>query len=447
MMYKKYRNYIFYIFIVTILFGILPERKVSASALDNIIILYDSYTQYGEGENTLNYINEMALSLGASVEIVNFNNFKDDLFKQHSNVIILSNEDDSLSKELKDRIKSFKGNIFWIGKNYDQFKGQSNITHIRLNSLNSSTQKNIFNTFNVKEKWSQKKYFMLDNVNPFIDLNELANKIDYLNNHGIQFFISAIPIFENTDFNAMKRFAEVLRYAQYKGGYVTLQSPYLKDNSAPSVDIIDKSKIGYQNYLNYFIYPLGFNVPDFFLYREDMKHFFEKTNTVFLSDNYDMNTQNIGYFKNNKFENVIYKVDYTKINDIKYKDFKDIAVSVDNSISYDKFKNIIDELNNSEVYFNDPRYLNIEVKLNDNIITSGMSGTFLDGNLVTQNNFIDQDDFAKAVDKNGSLKQDEKLVSVEKPTKIIIVIALSSCSIFLIIVILSRKKDKRKYFK
>lgn len=446
-MYRKYRNYIFYIFIIAILFGISPERKTSASTLNKIVILYDSYTQYGENKNTLNYVNEMALSLGGNVEIVNFNNFKDNLFRQYSNVIILSNDDNSLNRELKDEIKNFKGNILWIGKNYDEFKGQSNITHIRLNSLNSSTQKKIFNVFNEKGKWIKKRYFMLDDVNPFIDLNELVNKIDYLNNHGIQFFISAIPVFENTNFNAMKRFAEVLRYAQYKGGYVVLQSPYLKDNSVPSADIIDKSEIGYQNYLNYFIYPLGFNVPDFFLYRDDMKKFLEKTNTIFMSENEDIRIQNLGHFKNIKFDNVIDKVDYTKINDIRYKDFKDIAVSVDNSIPYDKFKNIIDGLNDSEIYFNDPRYLNIEVKLNDNIITSGVKGTFLDGNPVTQNNFISQDDFAKAVEKNGSSEPDKELVSIEKPTKIIIVIAVSSCSIFLIIVILSRKKDKRKYFK
>lgn len=447
MMYKKYRNYIFYIFIAAILFGIFPERRISASALDKIVILYDSYTEYGEGKNALNYVNEMALSLGGNVEIVNFNNFKDDLFRQYSNVIILSNEDDSLNKELEDEIKSFKGNIFWIGKNYDKFKGQSNIRHIRLNSLNSSTQRKIFDMFNEKEKWIQKKYFMLDNVNPFIDLNELVNKIDYLSDHGIQFFISVIPVFENTDFNAMKRFAEVLRYAQYKGGYVVLQSPYLKDNSVSSKDIIDKCEIGYQNYLNYFIYPLGFNVPDFFIYRDDMKHFLERTNTIFVSDDEDVVAQNFGYFKNVKFDNVIDKVDYTKINDIRYKYFKDIAVSVDNNISYDKFKNIIGELNNSEIYFNDPRYLNIEVKLNDNKITSGISGIFLNGNVVTQNKFINQDDFAKAVEKSSSLEQNQKLISIDKPIKIIISVALFSCSIFLIIVILSRKKDKRKYFK
>ncbi|MGG7079194.1 DUF2334 domain-containing protein [Clostridium sardiniense] len=447
MMYKKYKNYIFYIFIIAVLFGVLPQRKASASTLNNIIILYDSYTQYGENKNTLNYVNEMALSFGGKVEIVNFNDFKDELFRDNSSVIILSNDDNSLSRELKDKIKNFKGIIFWIGKNYDEFKGQSNITHIGLNSLNSSTQKKIFEAFNEKEVWIHKKYFMLDNVNPFIDLNELVNKIDYLNSHGIQFFISAIPIFENTDFNAMKRFAEVLRYAQCKGGYVILHGPYIMEKSVPSEDIINKSEIGYQNYLNYLIYPLGFDIPDFFLYRDDMKQFLEKTNTIFISGDEDIGVQNPGHFKNIKFNNVINKVDYTKINDIKYRDFKDIAISVDNSIPYDKFKNIVDELSNSEVYFNDPRYLNIELKINNNTITSGMSGTFLDGSPVTQNNFISQDDFAKAVGENGGLEQNKKLISIEKPKKIIITIAVSSSIIFLIIVILSRKKDKRKYFK
>lgn len=447
MMYKKYRNYIFYIFIIAVLFGVLPQRKVSASTLNNIIILYDSYTQYGENKNTLNYVNEMALSFGWKVEIVNFNDFKDELFRDDSSVIILSNDDNSLSRGLKDKIKNFNGTIFWIGKNYDEFKGQSNITHIGLNSLNSSTKKKIFEAFNEKEVWIQKKYFMLDNVNPFIDLNELVNKIDYLNSHGIQFFISAIPIFENTDFNAMKRFVEVLRYAQCKGGYIILHSPYIMEKSAPSEDIINKSEIGYQNYLNYLIYPLGFDIPDFFLYRDDMKQFLEKTNTIFISDDEDMGVQNPGHFKNIKFNNVINKVDYTKINDVKYRDFKDIAISVDNSIPYDKFKNIVDELSNSEIYFNDPRYLNIELQINNNTITSGVSGTFLDGSLVTQNNFISQDDFAKAVEKNGGLEQNKKLISIEKPKKIIITIAVSSSIIFLIIVILSRKKDKRKYFK
>lgn len=447
MMYKKYRNYIFYIFIISVLFGVLPQRKASASTLNHIIILYDSYTQYGEDKNSLNYVNEMALSVGGKVEIVNFDDFKDELFRDYSSVIILSNDDNSLSREMKDKIKNFKGTIFWIGKNYGEFKGQSNITHIGLNSLNSSTQKKIFEVFTEKEIWIQKKYFMLDNVNPFIDLNELVNKIDYLNSHGIQFFISAIPIFENTGFNAMKRFAEVLRYAQCKGGYVILHSPYIMEKSTSSEDIINKSEIGYQNYLNYLIYPLGFDIPDFFLYRDDMKQFLEKTNTIFISDDEDMGVQNPGHFNNVKFNNVINKVDYTKVNDIKYRDFKDIAISVDNSIPYDKFKNIVEELSNSEIYFNDPRYLNIELKINNNTITSGMCGTFLDGSPVTQNNFISQDDFAKAVGENGGLEQNKKLISIEKPKKIIITIAVSSSIIFLIIVILSRKKDKRKYFK
>ncbi|MGG7096653.1 DUF2334 domain-containing protein [Clostridium sardiniense] len=447
MMYKKYRNYIFYIFIIFALFGVLPQKKASASTLNNIIILYDSYTQYGEDKNILNYVNEMALSFGGKVDIVNFNDFKDELFRDYSSVIILSNDDNSLSKDMKYKIKNFKGTIFWIGKNYGEFKGQSNITHIGLNSLNSSTQKKIFKAFNEKEVWIQKKYFILDNVNPFIDLNELVNKIDYLNSHGIQFFISAIPIFENTDFNAMKRFAEVLRYAQCKGGYVILHSPYIMEKSAPSEDIINKSEIGYQNYLNYLIYPLGFDIPDFFLYRDDMKQFLEKTNTIFISDDEGMGVQSPGYFKNIKFDNVINKVDYTKINNIKYRDFKNIAISVDNSIPYDKFKNIVDELRNLEIYFNDPRYLNIELKINNNTITSGISGTFLDGSPVTQNNFISRDDFAKAVEKSGSLEENKKLISIEKPKKIIIIIAVSSSIIFLIIVILSRKKDKRKYFK
>lgn len=447
MMYKKYRNYIFYTFIIVALFGVIPQRKASASTLNNIIILYDSYTQYGEDKNTLDYVNEMVLSFGGKVNIVNFNDFKDELFRDYSSVIILSNDDNSLSKDMKDKIKNFKGTIFWIGKNYGEFKGQSNITHIGLNSLNSSTQKKIFKAFNEKEVWIQKKYFILDNVNPFIDLNELVNKIDYLNSHGIQFFISAIPIFENTDFNAMKRFAEVLRYAQCKGGYVILHSPYIMEKSAPSEDIINKSEIGYQNYLNYLIYPLGFDIPDFFLYRDNMKQFLEKTNTIFISDDEGMGAQSPGYFKNIKFDNVINKVDYTKINNIKYRDFKDIAISVDNSIPYDKFKNIVDELRNLEIYFNDPRYLNIELKINNNTITSGISGTFLDGSPVTQNNFISRDDFAKAVEKSGSLEENKKLISIEKPKKIIIIIAASSSIIFLIIVILSRKKDKRKYFK
>ncbi|MEG1004304.1 MAG: DUF2334 domain-containing protein [Clostridium sp.] len=451
MMYKKYIKNIFFILFSSILIITINNTNAYAdSKKDKILLLYDAYKEYGSNDNTLSYVNNMAISTGSEVDILNIQSYKKGVINDYKKIIVLSNKENTINGVLGSDIQNFNGNIFWIGDNYDNFKNKKNISYISESNLYSNSQSKLFSALGYGKDLKNKKYLLIDNVTPFIELNDLVNKIDYLYNNGIQFIISAIPVFENADFNSMKRFTEVLRYAESRGGTIVMHGPYLQNKDAPANDITSAIMIGYQNYLNYWVYPVALDMPQSFLYRDDMKPFLKKYNTVFLQENKDVGILDFGAFKNNQFNNVIQKINYKNINNSDYKDFQNIAVSIDNKIPYKEFMDIVNGITDKEIYFNNPSYINAKVTINGEVLTAGGTGIYLNNNPVTQNTFINNKEFEKAISKNdkeNNVEKKQDTINISKPRKVVVAIASIVCIIFLVIVILSRKIDKRKYFK
>lgn len=452
MMYKCFKKSIIFISFIAILITSMININVYASDNnDKILILYDTYKQYGGKNNELGYINDIAISTGNLVDIVNIRSYKDSDIYNYNKVIILCNLEGSIKDNLKENIRKFNGDIFWVGKNYDEFKNKKKISHIDLDDLNSSSEEKLFNAFGYRNEFNKNRYILIDNVTPFIDLNDLVDKISYLYQNGIQFVISTIPVFENTDFNAMKRYAEVLRYAEASGGTIIMHNPYLEVENAPAEDIISKCIIGYKNYLDYWVYPVALDMPKAYLYRDDMKPLLSKSNTIFLQESEDTGILDFMSFQNNKFSNVIQKINYENIDKSNYKDFRNTAISIDNKNSYKDFKKIVSNLIYNGVYFNNPSYINSKVTLGNDVLTSGGSGIYLNNKPVTQNTFVDEKGFEEAISKSNknveAPREENEYINISSPRKVIVVVAIIACIIFLVIVILSRKIDRKKYFK
>lgn len=183
-----------------------------------------------------------------------------------------------------------------------------------------------------------------------------------------------------------------------------------------------------------------------------MKPLLSKSNTIFLQESEDTGILDFASFQNNKFSNVIQKINYENIDKSNYKNFENIAIAIDNKKSYKDFKKTVSNLIDNGVYFNSPSYINSKVTIGNDVLTSGGSGIYLNNKPVTQNTFIDGKDFEEAISKSNKnveapKEKNDEYINISSPRKVIVVVAIIACIIFLVIVILSRKIDRKKYFK
>ncbi|MFB7814882.1 hypothetical protein ACFC0X_11895 [Paenibacillus chitinolyticus] len=86
----------------------------------------------------------------------------------------------------------------------------------------------------VLKKWlgieeNGQAYVVLKEIYPFSDLNLLEETADRLYGAGIPFVISIRPVFGNTDFPAMKRYEEALKYVQTRNGSILVNAPVVLD--------------------------------------------------------------------------------------------------------------------------------------------------------------------------------------------------------------------------
>lgn len=285
-----YMNKCFIYRVITILiFFIGAEYFISPMKCygenEKILILYDKSKEYGSEKNLLSSLVKSQLSKEKEINIskINIDNPKD--VEQYNEIFILNIGEENHSIE---ELKSYDRKINWIKKSSELLDKKG---------------------FKLKTE----TYLYLDNVTPFNDLNNLIGEIDYLKDKGIKFFIEAAPVFVNEDLKAMGRFSEALRYAQANGGKVILKFPIINSKGVNGTGtggkiIGDKLKEAFKNYTNYWIYPVGINANEEFIYREDLKNILESTNTLFLNYNEDINID-IDNYEIKAYTNFIQKVD------------------------------------------------------------------------------------------------------------------------------------------
>ncbi|MCH3964839.1 MAG: DUF2334 domain-containing protein [Clostridium sp.] len=404
----------------SIIFSAAPN--VESSSKNSTAIIYDTYNEFGSEENRLNSLVRLILGSGSGIDILNSSSYFKGSASKYKILFILYNNFSKLPVSLVNDLLNFKGRIVWIGKNFDQLPlNKSNIKYISSLSsqnLNYNILKNDFyRLINNTYQENRNVYLLIDAVYPFTDLDVFAKKIDFLYSNGIPFICSVMPVYENQDMDAMKRFCGILEYVQNNGGKIILHFPVLYGENIPEDKIESKIRLAQKIYMDYGIQPIALDIPEGFLYRENSKALIHSTNTVFIHKDTDMGILDLDNYSISPFNLVIDKVDFNNKYIREQPDsIHNTALSLSSDMDYDNFKKQINDLLKDEFYFSSPEYLDIPAK------------------------------YAKK-HSNESKSSPSRSIDISSGNMDIIKITLFICVFFVAIIIIGIKLDVKKFFR
>lgn len=75
-------------------------------------------------------------------------------------------------------------------------------------------------------------YVGIEEVNPFSDFDKLCKVSDSFYRYGIPFVVKVRPVYEHIDYPAFRRYTQVLRYVQSRGGCIIFDDPIEDINGA-----------------------------------------------------------------------------------------------------------------------------------------------------------------------------------------------------------------------
>ncbi|AOR23543.1 DUF2334 domain-containing protein [Clostridium taeniosporum] len=442
--YSKLTVLVFIFIIISNVYFIKNTYGIESN--NKILILYDVYKDYGKEKNALNYINRICLDDADYIDIIKCSAYKEKDLTEYNSIFVLNFSNTNLSEILKENLNRYDKKIIWIGKKtYKDFLNIDKVTYINELDFNkfsyNEIKDNIYKNFNRKNK--ENIYLYISDVTPFNELNTLVEEIDYLKELGIRFFIEVPPIFKNDNLKAMNRFAEVLRYAQANGGGVILNFPPLVNLNVNGRDIEEKISLGFKNYINYFVYPISISISDYFLYREDLKELFEKTNTIFIDSNINIEILDFDKYSIKANKNIIEKVNSYSIDHL----HNNLAVTVSAKLPIDEFKKKVMGIFKKEVYFKDIRNINSSFTIDNLNIRNNKNGVFLNEENVTQSYFINNEKYSDLkIGEDKKINEDTN-INLTKTNKILVIISIVVTLIFILIVFISFNIDRRKFFK
>lgn len=434
-------------------FNILSIKNYTSAKEKNILITYDSYKAYGEKLNLLNEVIKSSLNLESNLEVINLEEIENINFNSYDEIILLKNKPEEFKENIINILASYSNKILLI-INSDEEKESlfdKEISEvIRIKNLGDyDKNKTVREAILRMSKKNNKIFFMLDEAYPFDNLNELLKKIDYLYNKGIPFIISSMPIFNNQNSEAMKRYMEVLRYAESRGGSIILHYPYIyqKDNvSADIKEISNKMAMSQKSFQDYLVYATAIDISEDWLYFSDINKYLDTSNTLFITpidEDIKISKYNM---KINKKENVIEKVPYNNFNN-KSNYLNNIAITLRSDTDFEVFKNNLNTIKENKIYFNDFMNMNSYVHMREDIIKKENGNIFLNNINVNSQKFISIKDFENMFIREVEDTTNNEEIDLSYANRWIILLTTIASFIFLIIGIRSRNLDRNKFFK
>ncbi|MBU3088765.1 hypothetical protein KPL42_09710 [Clostridium gasigenes] len=426
---------------------ILP-CKVSL-AIENkseLLIIYDQYKEYASKNNNLNYVIKMALTTGKNIELRKINSYTTEDLNNAEGIIILSNEEGSFKGPEVEELYIRSEKLLWIGKNSSDeevvplnFKDKRSILEIK---------KKINDKFNNKENKKRNCYLLIDEVYPYDDLNWLVKKADYLYDQGIPFLVSAMGVYENLEFDAMKRYVEALRYCVASGGTVILGDPYLYDKGPTEEELMQNVSIAQDAFVNYKVYPIATTINDYYLYRNDRKKYLDETSTIIINENQNLGVIDFEKYSIGYFDNVLLKIDGEELNFSKEL-LTDVAIGIKGNEPIKDLQEKIRLYKKKGIEFSNTINLESKLTFGNNKITNNRNGLMVNDVNLRGNKFLSKQGLYGDEDKNLEDEIPEKsgIIDLTNVNKGIFVIAIMGVIVFIIFFLYSLKIDKKKYFK
>lgn len=443
------------ILIVVIIAIIVPFNIVKASEYKGeLLIIYDDYKEYGEDSNNLNNVIKASLTTGKSIELRKSNSYNKADLNSSQGIIVLSNREGSFDKSQVDELYLNNEKLLWIGKNSSKpgvvplgFKHKLDI--LKMNKI-------IYDKFVKEEDRQTDTYLVLDEVYPYDDLNMIIEKADYLYDLGIPFLVTAMEVYNNLEFDSMKRYAETLRYCKSKGGTIILGDPYLYNKGPTEEELIENLGIAQDGFINYQVYPIGLTINDYYLYREDRVKYLENTSTIIINENENLGLIDFEEFSIKAFDNGLIKItgdaldllnvdELVNINEL----LNNVVIGLDGSLPINEFKEKVELYKRYNIEFSDPKNLEGELVFGSNKINNTKDGVMVNGVNFEGNRFVANEELELNNNELGVKEEElnDENISLKEVNKVIFVITIIGIIIFIIFFLYSLKIDRRKYFK
>jgi len=108
-------------------------------------------------------------------------------------------------------------------------------------------------------------YLVLQDVYPFYDLTKLMELTDMLDEADVPYCVCVMPIYENGDYPAFKRFCEWLRYVQSNGTGIVMRTPLVSLEGTDEDDILEHMVTAWEAYASYGVYPVALACPEAYI--------------------------------------------------------------------------------------------------------------------------------------------------------------------------------------
>lgn len=185
--------------------------------------------------------------------------------------------------------ESLGGQIFVGAQAFPLCQTAGNITHLAYFDPSQEAQCAFLSTLLQTWLWPYKnsptaygQYLVLDRVYPFADPERLLSLVEMLETENVPYVLCVMPIYANADYPAMKRFCEVLRYAQSRGAGIVMHVPQVTLVNVTVEDLQENIANAYSAYSRYGVYPLAIEAPDVWLMSEKGQDVMRGWRTLFL---------------------------------------------------------------------------------------------------------------------------------------------------------------------
>ena len=276
----------------------------------------------------------------------------------------------------------------------------------------------------------------------------LVKKADYLYEQGIPFLVSAMGVYENLEFDAMKRYVEALRYCVASGGTVILGDPYLYDKGPTEEELMQNISIAQDAFVNYKVYPIAITINDYYLYRNDRKKYLDETSTIIINENKNLGVIDFEKYSIGDFDNVLLKIDGEELNFSKEL-LTDVAIGIKGNDPIKDLQEKIRLYKKKGIEFSNTINLESKLTFGNNKITNNRNGLRVNDVNLRGNKFLSKEELYGDEDKSLEDEIPEKsgIVDLTNVNKGIFVIAIIGVIVFIIFFLYSLKIDKKKYFK
>lgn len=187
-----------------------------------VLLIYDSLAKGSALEGNVAVVQRLLAVYGARVTITSMDRYAKGAVTAFGKVIVMINEGKSEARAASGESPALQADLAG-------FSGDL----LQVDPFESKNSKAVLGIAQELKRWlgistAGRSYLLLKEVYPFSDLELLRLTADQLYDAGIPFLVSAVPVFVNTDYPAMKRYVQALRYVQSRGGSIAVNAPVVQ---------------------------------------------------------------------------------------------------------------------------------------------------------------------------------------------------------------------------